>query len=672
MATTINNVDQSIAWGITPSWVSGQLNGQLKAGTGTGTGSYKDGWGASHSYTYTYQIYGLSSIAPNNFNLSTWNSWSASTQGTNANATYDGGGSYYDLWANSQNLTITQEVGDVTYGEPVTTVSTQEATNSSGQAVTQTIDNTQGSTPITQTLTLTYESTVSSDASNTNGYSDTTTLEIGASVSAEFEGIGASVDTSVTNSTTVDSSTTSGTSNSNTSSTSSSTTVTVDPGYSIQIVVNYQSQNITMPYTAPVTVSGSSAFTDGYGNSISYNAGDAIQSAINYGVPNSGYAQGTNTTGNSQLGYLLATGNIYNLNSTDFTITQYTLISPTSSSAKLSMSRGASIKAAQSDSLNAKTIKQNMSSFEELNSRGAKIIVDGESKKTGLYYSSDADVASGSISLGSRLGDRIYLAGKNQTAYTFGGSDIVRGTKFADNVYAKGDGDIGDNIWTGGGNDYIVSIKGGDRIDAGSGDDKVYTTLDLSGIDDVTLGEGKDHLVANITQNNQPQIGLIVRDLSMEDKLTLRGADDLNVVQFGTNVNLVQNGVAIAVLEDYASQFDRLTGMNLVELSLNNFKSIYADLNNPDTASLTDWRKSLIETSALGNQLNLNFDDLKDNSTELKKWGKDLGAYLSIPKHITSSAMASIDQYDTAFSFAAALVGQAVTEGYTVSTPAFI
>lgn len=697
MATTINNLDQSIAWGVTPSWVYKQLTGQLKSGTATGTGSYKDGWGKSHSYTYTYTVYGLSTINPDGFNLTQWNSYNLATQGSKANDTYFNNGGGYNLNANTSGLTITQNPGDITYGTPVQTVSTEPAQNSSGQTVSTTIDNTLGSTPITQSLSLTYEITDSSNSSTTNGWSNTFTIGVGASVSAEIDGIGAEVNTSVTNATTIDSSDTSGTENSQSSTTSQTTQVTVDPGYKIQVVVNYNSQNITLPYTSPVTVTGSSKLTDMYGNSLSYNVGDAVQTAIQYGMPNSAYAQGTNTTGSSTVAKLLATGNIYNLNSTDFTITQYTLASPSTPASSslalrsidasddgsdvpmLGLSAPARALALGSDVIFGGKIDSALHSA-VARADGATITIKeagrpARSVKTGLMYTSDDNNVRGSVATGSSGNDWIELSGRNQVAHTFGGSDIVKGSKFADKIYSDGDYETGDNISAGAGADLIVSNNSGDKIDAGVGSDRVFLTLDNGAVDDVTLGAGDDQLYLAV-DSGLKTVSAIIRDLGVDDNLIINGQhSSLAAVRSGSNVELTQFGKPIVVFQDYAREFDNITGTKLIELSLNNIDLIASDNAAADHTSLnlTDWREALMRQSALGNDLNMNFEDLKSNKGEFGAVVKSLSSYLLGTERtsLLNWADNNASNFDTAIEFAGAFVARAERLGLTPDLPGF-
>ena len=65
---------------------------------------------------------------------------------------------------------------------------------------------TEGAASIEQTIEFTAEQEVSSGSSS-NGYSTTESVEVGTEVSAEFAGIGVSYNTTVTESTTIDSST---------------------------------------------------------------------------------------------------------------------------------------------------------------------------------------------------------------------------------------------------------------------------------------------------------------------------------------------------------------------------------------------------------------------------------------------------------------------------------
>ena len=89
-------------------------------------------------------------------------------------------------------------------------------------------------------------------------------------------GIGASVNSSVTDETTIDTSSTTDTSVEKTVSNSISNTY-VEPGYKIKVQMMYQNQKISLPYTFPVSVSGTAKYTDKWGNAWSYGAGDNIQ-----------------------------------------------------------------------------------------------------------------------------------------------------------------------------------------------------------------------------------------------------------------------------------------------------------------------------------------------------------------------------------------------------------
>ena len=297
---------------------------KYKSGTAQGKG--KTGWGSSYTYTYTYTytVYGLSDISTGSgsFNSSNWNSWDNSTKGSNANKTYTSGG--YSIALNDGSLSITQPAGDLTFGTAVTDVQTDTATGSDGAQLISYIDNTEGSADIEQTISFAAEETVSSGSSVSNGYSNTTSVEVGAEVSAEFMGIGASVNSSVTDETTIDTSSTTDTSVEKTVSNSISNTYTVEPGYKIKVQMMYQNQKISLPYTFPVTVSGTAKYTDKWGNAWSYGAGDNIQYSVDYGAPSASYM----TKSSSTAGTLEATGYITNVNASSFSTKQTTEVEP--------------------------------------------------------------------------------------------------------------------------------------------------------------------------------------------------------------------------------------------------------------------------------------------------------------------------------------------------------
>ncbi len=577
MATTVNNLDQSIAWGITPSWVSKRLNNEIGAGSKT----YKGFWGGSHTYHYTKH---LTTIAPDDFDLNDWNGYNDYTKGSKSNNTYYNNGGGYGLNANTDKLTVNQAVDAVTYGTPTTTTSTETANNTNGQTVSVIVDNTDGSVNLIQTLTLQYVEEQSSNASTTNGYSETTTLSVGGSVSAEIAGIGESYNTTVTDATTIDSSSETGTTSTSSTTTSSTTTVEVPPGYEIHVSVTYTSQNITMPYQAPVSVEGASSFTDMYGNSLSYSVGDSANASIAYGVPNSEYVSGSGNTAT-----YLATGYIYNMYNSEFTVTQNTIVAPSSASTLDSSNY----------LLGEKTIENNMKFANESERVGAVIKADGVDVETGLMYRREDSTIKNGVLNGSAQNDIIHMAGEGQSAYTSNGSDIVYGSSYADKIVSRGKNGDANKIDSGDGDDEIHALSGSNKIHAGAGNDIIEIAFDQNNsTQDITTGEGEDQIILDLN-NIGNKTRFLIRDLDNDDLINYKNGS-LDAKVNGSSVELFDDGNHVGTLLDYAHQFEDLYGNNLAESGLLNMNVIGS---RDDHDSIIDWRDQLIEHKAEGHDL---------------------------------------------------------------------
>ena len=150
---------------------------------------------------------------------------------------------------------------------------------------------------------------VSNTSSISNGYESTESVDVSAEVSAEFLDIGVSVNSDVSDSTTIDSSSTEDT---GTTKTYNETMwiLTVDPGYKVQLTLVYESQEVTLPFSFPVSVSGTVDYSDDWGNTWSMEAGENITSSIYYGAPNAEYMSASSDSE----GELEATGYITNVN----------------------------------------------------------------------------------------------------------------------------------------------------------------------------------------------------------------------------------------------------------------------------------------------------------------------------------------------------------------------
>ena len=566
---TINNIAELLAWGETPNWVENQFNKKFSSGTATGKGTGKksvsNGWGGkknvSYTYTYTYTVYGLSDISTGSgsFNSSNWNSWDASTKGSNANKTYTDGG--YGIALNDGSLTITQPVGDLTFGTAVKDVQTDTATGSDGAQLISYIDNTGGSAAIEQTISFAAEETVSSGSSVSNGYSNTTAVEVGAEVSAEFMGIGASVNSSVTDETTIDTSSTTDTSVEKTVSNSISNTYTVEPGYKIKVQMQYENQKINLPYTFPVSVTGTAKYTDKWGNSWSAGAGDNIQNSIDYGAPSAEYMSASSSTAGS----LEASGYITNINASSFTTSQTTLVTPESSSSK-------------SDKVTPRTDLPT-------------VLKDGEEVEVGIHYDvADTKDAEGAHLHGSKNSDYIVMGAKDQKATTFGGDDTVVGSKHSDVIVSKGD----DKVESGKGADKITSTTGSTDIHAGGGKDEVNITSKGGGFDDVTLGGGKDKVSVDLKAGDK--YSFVIRDLSRKEYLDVNSKSDVTAETKGNTIEVSLDGKYVGSIGGYVDDFANMNGYKAAEISLMNMDKLAPVI---DTAHVENWKDDLMAVSAL-------------------------------------------------------------------------
>jgi hypothetical protein len=633
----VSNVNQALAWGMTPFWVQNQFNKSFKSGTG----SYKDGWGSSHSYT----IYGLSNISTgggNTFNVDNWNGWSASQQGSQANLTYLNGG--YGLAMNTGGAIISQNVGDITYGTPVLTSSQDVAQNAQGAALVSTIDNTQGSTPITQTITFEASETAESNTSTTQGFSNTTEISVGTEVSAEFAGIGASVNTSVTNSTTIDSSSSTGTSQSQTISNSLSNTYTVEPGYKIQVQMMYTNQQINMPYTAPVSISGTVVQSDQWGNTLTNTAGNAIWWSNYYGLTPNGVMV------NANQGNLLATGVITNQNSFNFTTTQTTLVKPSSSGLLR-----AGLQSPEDAPLSDDYIPE--------------VKLNGDVVEVGAMYDTGRKYAT---LKGSVYGDQIYMRGRGQIAYTHSGNDYVSGSEHADKIIVGSHDGLSDNdsdvIEANGGNDFIKVHYGAHVIDAGSGHDKIELSLLSDEASRVTLGSGRDHLTISLKSVGDDGSEFIVTDLTSEDKieyLDLPNGSALSARVVGQATEVFLDGDHVGTFIHQDSIIGNPHGEELAELGLLNIDSILMSEGKNKSKHIYEWRDGLIESSVLGFELIKSYDQLIGKRKQFNQTVDALQEYVFGERRtaLTKWAHSQAETYDSILDLTAAVINKASSYG---------
>ena len=354
------------------------------------------------------------------------------------------------------------------------------------------INNYKGTAAVTKMLAFNAVQTISSGASVSIGYSDTTPVDVGAEVSAEFEAIGASVNASITNATTIDSSSASGTKATNTVTHSESNTYTVQPGFQIRVTMVYDKQTIDLPYTLPITATGQGYFQDKWENSWREDVGSNITSSIQYGVPNSSCLDSSSDIERT----MNSTGNIINTNASNFaTKVTYSArnIAPVAPVAPIDLLSNRKLKSSG-----------NLSPISNL----PTVLKNGKEVSVGVHYDlAKTKKAKGARILGSVGDDIFHMGAKGQKVHTFGGNDIVYGSKFPDVITSRGD----DKISSGKGADIITSTKGSTDIDAGEGNDKVNITSKGGGFDDVTLGKGKDKVNINLTKGDD--YSFVIRDL---------------------------------------------------------------------------------------------------------------------------------------------------------------
>ena len=141
--------------------------------------------------------------------------------------------------------------------------------------------------------------------------------------------------------------------------------------------------------------------------------------------------------------------------------------------------------------------------------------------EVGIHYdASETENAMGHNLVGSRYNDLIYMGSKNQKVKTFGGSDTVYGSDYADVIISSGD----DLIFSGKGADIIKSTTGSTDIHAGPGKDRVNIGSKGGGFD-VSLGLGKDQI--NITLSKDDDYSFFIRDLQRKENVNIISDDSV-------------------------------------------------------------------------------------------------------------------------------------------------
>ena len=299
---TVYSVTEAMSWGLTPAWISGTLNKTSNDYcTSTNKTSKKNKWGTKTYHNTHYNF--PSTIEPQGFDLDNWNSYSDSVKGSKAIDVYTN---------NAYDTTLNPGVWEVYTS---TAASNFSASSDSEWGYASTSTGTGGSakqifqnnTAETATASITLSQGVSNTTSTTltSGWSNSSTLAIGASISAEYEAIAATysaeLSTTLTESNTVSGSDTSSQSYSETLTLSSSFSFPVPPSSTYTFVLAWSNNKGGFGWTAPYKIiSDDVNFKAKKSYSTTLGAGEAANAALNYGYNSNSLEYVSN---NTALGY---------------------------------------------------------------------------------------------------------------------------------------------------------------------------------------------------------------------------------------------------------------------------------------------------------------------------------------------------------------------------------
>lgn len=433
---------------------------------------------------------------------------------------------------------------------------------------------------IQDTLTFATTATASTSVSTTRGISQTSSQKIGVTLTDAIQilpGVNLGLDLSTANSATVNTSSTKAQTVSKSISQSNSITLKVEPGQSILAEQKYLTQEITIPFSLPATISDEATvginIYDLPKRSWVYTGSSALFAAADYGlIPISSvgyYASSFNSSGevkNVAVGYFEATDSPYKQQ-----ISVYSSPSIVNPQALKRLSLENSGESTESKVLTREDTFSKRIAHDQL----PTVLINGKQETVGLYYSAEDDQPT-SPSLyhlgGSYLDDIINMTLKGQSAYSYGGNDRVYGSRFNDKIYLDGGLDLAQG---GEGDDTITSYSGAHLIDSGSGSDTINIHLDKQednlGAHEINLGHGND--VLSIFKNNREidSIIAVVNDFSSADSIHLNGFDDLTGEVIAGSLYLKESDQFILKLASYSGSFDSAgTRGELVEYSMLN------------------------------------------------------------------------------------------------------
>jgi len=522
MASTYS-VTQAMAWGITPQWVNATLNKQSGYQTSTSKSSKKNSWGTKTYYSTTYNY--PTTIQPDGFTLSNWNTYSNSTKGTKSNNTFGvNGDRYYGITTNSGAWVINYKTSTKNWqasgGSTWTQVS--NSTGTSISAKTTIYNNTP--TSATYNVTLTQGVTNTSSSQLSSAWSNSTTLALGSQISAQYEAIGVQFSTTLTQSNTISGSSTSSQSSSDSQSLSRSLSQAIPAYTAYEFVLTINNSKAGFGWTAPFLIDTNDVhWTADQNASFTMGAGEAANDALTHGYPSEALRYYTNDK---------AYGVFAGTSASDY-----------NSEAKISTYV---VSSSESDSGSLQASRSSLSSANSVNSQSASLMHRPRPTVNGFGFSINTDRVS-QLLRGSTSDDRLFsrefgndgkiLKGK-ETFLLFEGNDVASSYSTQDNVQLRLSGLK--TITTRGGKD-IVEAKAPDQnnsfsesviIDVGSGKDAVrFSDLSRSQFVSsfITLGSGKDTVDINLQNRGQAQF-LFTDFQPGQDHIQFEGMDGGNLV----------------------------------------------------------------------------------------------------------------------------------------------
>lgn len=524
MASTYS-VTQAMAWGITPQWVNATLNKQSGYQTSTKKSTKKNSWGTKTYTTITYNY--PTTIDPDGFTLNNWNTYSNSTKGIKSNNTFSERG--YGISTNSGAWVINYTTATQNFQVSANS-SWQQASQTTGTSITAstTITN---NTPTTQTYNVTLSQGVTNTSSSqlSNAWSNSTTLSLGAQISAQYEVMGVEYSSTLTNSNTISGSSTSTQTSSDSQSISRSLSSPIPPGYTYEFVLQINNSKAGFGWTAPYIIETNDVHWTA-DQSVSYimGAGQAANFALEYGFSSGALRYLTN---NKAYGVFAGTS-ASNYNSSA-QIKSYVVPSSGSTS-------------------ESKQAAQSNLGVEAVSKSNARLIQGGASSKdqprpsiNGLGFSIKADRASAEL-IGSNTDDRLFSSefdgdGKRlegiQNFAAFEGNDVISSYGTKDNVRFNLSGYK--SVTTRDGKDFVtasapenpVLFNQNVSIDVGIGNDRIRfedlsRSQQLSSV--ITLGQGRDIVEINLRDRGQAQF-LFTDFQPGKDRLVLNGLESGNL-----------------------------------------------------------------------------------------------------------------------------------------------